>query len=136
MNAADQTASRANRISAGVHVEGGVARFRPAGEADLDEAIEMVTAALHHCREIGCRRLLADISGLSGFKRPSTAERFFLVEKWAAAAAGKVTLSLVLAPEIIDPQKIGVTMALNRGLISEVFTNPDEALAWLSSTRT
>jgi len=34
---------------------------------------------------------------------------------------------------MIDPQKFGVTVALNRGLICDVFTTEAEAIAWLDS---
>ncbi len=36
-------------------------------------------------------------------------------------------------PEIIDPQKIGVLMAQNRGVNGDVFTNETDALAWLDA---
>ena len=36
-------------------------------------------------------------------------------------------------PEFIDPQKFGVTVALNRRLIADVFELEEPALAWLGS---
>ena len=38
---------------------------------------------------------------------------------------------MVARAEMIDPQKFGVTVAENLGLITDVFTLQAEALAWL-----
>jgi hypothetical protein len=35
---------------------------------------------------------------------------------------------------MIDPAKFGVTVAANRGLVSNVFTTEAEAVAWLDGT--
>jgi hypothetical protein len=40
---------------------------------------------------------------------------------------------MVVRPEIMDPQKIGVVMAQNRGIAAEVFTNESAAIAWLDA---
>jgi hypothetical protein len=40
-------------------------------------------------------------------------------------------VALVARPELIDPQKIGVLMAQNRGVLGDVFTNEADALLWL-----
>ena len=38
---------------------------------------------------------------------------------------------MVVRAEIIDPQKIGVVMAQNRGVSGDVFTSEAAAIAWL-----
>ncbi|MBS1790649.1 MAG: hypothetical protein JST85_23225 [Acidobacteria bacterium] len=107
--------------------------YRPVGSVMLKEAIDLVSAALAYAREQGISELLVNISALTGFAPPSLAERYFLIEEWATVAGGKVRLAMVARAEIIDPEKIGVLVALNRGLISNIFETEDEALTWLDS---
>jgi hypothetical protein len=40
---------------------------------------------------------------------------------------------MVARPELIDPEKIGVLMAQNRGATGDVFTTEAAALAWLDA---
>ena len=40
-------------------------------------------------------------------------------------------VAVVTYPEMIDPQKFGVTVATNIGFVSDVFTSEEEALTWL-----
>jgi hypothetical protein len=42
---------------------------------------------------------------------------------------------MVARAELIDPQKFGVTVSANRGLVSNIFTTEGEALAWLDAKR-
>jgi hypothetical protein len=101
------------------------------GTVSLEEAVDMVSAAIGYAREKGASELLANISALTGFAPPETSERYFLIEKWAAAAGGRVRLVVVARAEVIDPHKFGVTVAANRGLIGNIFVTEAEALAWL-----
>lgn len=81
----------------------------------------------------GIGALLVDITGMTGFPPPSTTERFVFATRWAATAGGKVIASFLSRPELIDPEKIGMTMANNRGLRANVFTEEFDAVAWLLS---
>ena len=65
------------------------------------------------------------------FDSPDIATRYFFIHEWARAAGGCVFVVLVARPEMIDPQKFGVTVAANAGLTSEVFDSEEEARAWL-----
>jgi hypothetical protein len=38
---------------------------------------------------------------------------------------------LVVNQEMIDPDRFGVTVAMNRGLNGNVFSTEEEAIAWL-----
>jgi len=107
--------------------------YRPAGSVTLKEAIDLVSAAIAYAREQGIHDLLVNISALTGFAPPSLAERYFLIEQWAAVADGKVRLAMAARAELIDPEKIGVLLALNRGLVSNIFVTEDEALTWLDN---
>ena len=109
------------------------AYYRPVAEMTLEEAIERINDALLFCRENGIVGILVDITQLSGFPPPSLTDRFWFIAKWAETSGGRVVVSMVAPPEMIMPDKIGVTMALNRGLRTDVFTREEDAIKWLRS---
>jgi hypothetical protein len=113
--------------------EDGYACFRPVVEVDMAGAIELIDAAIGFCRNSDITGLLIDVRQLTGFQPPTTTDRFWFIKKWADTAAGKVTVSMISRPELMDPEKIGVTMALNRGFNAEVFTDEADAIEWLRS---
>ena len=112
-------------------IEAGYAAFRPKGQFTFDEAVAKVDEAIAVCRDNDIRGLLVDVTGMTGFSPPSTTERFRFATKWAATARGRVVLSMIAPAEMIDRDKIGITMATNRGLATEVFTAESEAVNWL-----
>jgi len=107
--------------------------FRPAGNVSLQQAVQMLACAIAFAREQEVPKLLAVTTGLTGFAPPNTLERYEFATQFAAIAGGAVRLALVAKPEMIDPQTFGLTVANNRGLISNVFTSEADALAWLQS---
>lgn len=108
--------------------------YRPVGSVTLKETIDLVSAAIAYSREQGIDNLMVNITALTGFAPPSLAERYFLIEQWAAVAGGKVRLAMVARAELIDPDKIGVLAAANRGLVGNIFVTENEALNWLDNT--
>src|SRR5688500_504184 len=111
----------------------GYATYRPRGRYTFDQTVGMIDKALVYCRDSGIRGLLVNISEVTGFPPPTTIQRLDFASKWADTAGGKVALSLIARPELIDPDKIGVTMARNRGLFSDVFSSDSEpeAIEWI-----
>jgi hypothetical protein len=107
--------------------------YRPVAQVTFEQAIEMVAQAMKYARDRGLVDLLANTSGLTGFPQPSTFARYSLALKWAESAGGALRVALVTRPEFIDPQKIGVLMAQNRGVNGDVFSNESDALAWLDA---
>ena len=107
------------------------ASYRPLGEVTLDEAAALIDGAIGFCRRNDIAGLLLDITGLTGFPSPSTTDRYLFTRQWAETARGRVMVSMVAPAEIIDPEKIGITMAGNRGLKGEVFTSESDAVSWL-----
>jgi hypothetical protein len=107
--------------------------YRPIAAVTFEQAIEMVAEAMRYAREQRLVDLLANTHGLTGFAQPSTFARYTLAVKWAEAAGGALRVALVTRAEIIDPQRIGVLMAQNRGVNGDVFTNETDALAWLDA---
>ena len=107
--------------------------FRPSGRMSLDAAVDLVDVAIAYARDSGIFRLFVNGTYVTGFDPPSLSERFYLVEKWARTARGAIRMAMVLRPEMIDPQKFGVTVAVNRRLVADVFLAERLALAWLDS---
>jgi hypothetical protein len=105
--------------------------YRPTAEVTLAEAVEMVDRAIGYCRENEIAGMLLDITGLSGFGSPSVFDRFSFVRQWAETGAGHVAVSMIAPAAMIDSDKIGITIAMNRGLESDVFTSESEAVEWL-----
>jgi hypothetical protein len=71
---------------------------------------------------------------------PGTIERFFYgefaadaVAKHHARSAARATrFAYVLREPVLDPQKFGETVAVNRGMLVKVFDSLEEALHWLA----
>lgn len=105
--------------------------YRPVGHVSLLQAIDLIGAAIAFCREQQVPRLLVDTTKLTGFGTPTIFDRFELAERWARAADGSVKVVVVARPEIMDPNRFGVTVARNRGFWAQVFTSESEAQNWL-----
>ena len=117
----------------GFMIKGGRGFYHPVGSVSYDEAVARVRAAIEVARKNGARGLLVDTTALTGFPSPDTFQRFLAAVKWAESAGGRLRLSMVARAEMIDPAKFGVTVAANRGLVSNIFTTETEALAWLDA---
>ncbi len=116
-------------------LEEGRGFYRPVGSVSFDEAVALVSAAVSATRRNQAQELLVDTTALTGFLSPNTIQRFFAAVEWAAEASGCLRLAMVARAEMIDPQKFGVTVAANRGLVSNIFTTEVEARAWLATLR-
>lgn len=114
-------------------VERGCAVYRPEGSVSFDQAVFLVRAAIAVTRMYSVPALLVDTTAWSGFPSPDTFERFLAVVEWAEEASGGVRLAMVARADMIHPQKFGVLVAANRGLVSNIFTNEAEARAWLGA---
>lgn len=107
--------------------------FRPVGEVTLDQAAEMINEAIKLCVDQAVRGLLVNITALTGFGSPSLTARFNFITKWSATNGGRVAMAMIAPPEMIDHEKIGNTIASNRGMRSNVFPTESEAISWLLS---
>jgi len=110
--------------------------YRPIATVSFAEGVSRVADAIAYARDRGASELMANICGLTGSsaspnRPPNIVERYFVAEKWALAAAGRVRVAVVARAEMIDPYKFGVTVAANRGAVGNVFVTEAEALAWL-----
>ena len=114
----------------------GVCQYRPRGECSLVEAVELIRRAIGYCRERRVARLLVDGTGLVGVPIPSLIDRFYMMEEWAEEAKSMVVVVLVIDPEYIHPQKFGVRVGADFGLVSDVYVSREDALNWLLSVDT
>jgi hypothetical protein len=108
-----------------------IAVFRATGEVPLEGAAHLVTTALTTARIYGRKKLMVDVSALTGFSSPSLDQRRVIAREWAIASAGNVQLALVMRNEHIDEHRFGAAAAANFGLIVSSFNSEDAALAWL-----
>jgi hypothetical protein len=107
--------------------------YRPVGNVTFERAVEIVGEGMRHARSLGLHDLLVNTTGLTGYPMPSIFARHALAVKWAESAGSTLIVGLVARPELIDPQKIGVLMAQNRGATGDVFHTEAAALAWLDA---
>jgi len=107
------------------------ASYRPVGDHSVRAAIELVTTVIAYCSKNGISRLLVNGGGLTGLGEIQVLDRYFLGEKFASAAAPGMRVVLVVDAKYIDTNKFGVTVAVNRWLQAEVFSDERVALAWL-----
>ena len=107
------------------------AEFRPVASAPLLRCIGMIKATIEFARERGITKLLVDTTGLSGFTPPGTLDRIWMAHQFARTAGSAVKVALVARAELIHPEKIGVMVARNRGMMADVFSDEDAARAWL-----
>ena len=112
-------------------IAAGLATFRPRGEYSLVEAVALISSAIACGRDRGVSRLLIDARGLTGVQIPSLVDRFLMVEEWAHHAGGLVIVALVALPEYIHPEKFGVKVAKDFGLVCNVHTSGEAASKWL-----
>ena len=110
--------------------------YRPRGRHSLVEAVALVSSAISHCREHGVRKLLIDVAGLTDLPIPTLLDRFLMVEEWAQIAQSTVVVAMVAPSEYIHPQKFGVKVAADFGLICDVYTSEEDALKWLRACAT
>ena len=121
-------------ISAG----SGLLRAMVTGEFALEEAqrtfLEILEAVARHSTD----KILLDGRDLTG--DPTTIQRFLFSAFTAQAvmsyrrahrAARALQFAYVLQEPVLDPQRFGETVAVNRGMWVKVFDNPEDALGWL-----
>jgi hypothetical protein len=119
--------------------EPGFLRVGARGEFSLEEArrtfLEMLEAvALHKVRKV-----LFDGRALAG--EPMTMERFYYGEFAARSVANFASrgvspatrFAYVLEEPMLDPERFGETVALNRGMRVRAFDNLEPARAWLDA---
>jgi hypothetical protein len=110
--------------------------FRPVARVSFEQGADLIVIAMKQARALNLPDLLVNILGLTGFEPLKIFERYAMATKWVESGGAALRVAWVLKPELIDPQKIGIVMAQNRGASGDVFATEAEALAWLDAPRT
>ena len=102
--------------------------------------MELVTEGITFARSLDVRKLLVDITNLTGFEPPGVVLWYFLIHEWARTAAGTVRVALVTRPEMVDSEmvdsrKIGTAIAAEISFTADVFTTEEDALNWLERAK-
>jgi len=114
-----------------LEIRDGMCLYRLRGRHSLVEAVDLISRAIAESRRSGVTRLLIDVTGVEELPVPTLVDRFLMVEDWAHAAQGMVSVAMVTHARYIHPRKFGVTVAAHLGLTCDVFTSRDAAAKWL-----
>ena len=114
-----------------LEIHDGLGIYRPRGKYSLVDAVDLVSRAIAHCREREVNKLLVDATGFVDLSIPTLLDRFLMVEDWAQEAMSTVVVAMIASPEYIHPRKFGVKVALEFGLICDVYSSEEAASAWL-----
>jgi hypothetical protein len=107
--------------------------YRPVASTTFERAVDLTGEAMQYARAQGCVDMLANLTGFTGFPNPTTVGRYSMALKWAECAGSTLRVAMVVRTEVMDPQKIGVLMAQNRGVNGDIFLTEVEALRWLDA---
>ena len=119
------------QVTENLTVADGICAYVPRGRVSLVEGVALVARAIEQCRARRIRKMLLDVTNLTGYPIPTIDDRFWMAQDWAQAAQGELILAAVALPEYIHPGKFGVKAAADAGLKSDVFTSVADAKAWL-----
>jgi hypothetical protein len=107
------------------------------GTFDLREAKKTFLQILDALEQRNARKVVVDGRALTGQLSPS--ERFAygeFVAKEVNAQRSRIAgyapqFAYVLNPPVLDPERLGENVAVNRGMHVKAFDNLDDALDWL-----
>jgi hypothetical protein len=112
-------------------------RVQATGEFSLEEAKRTFLEIMEGVAQHRTKRVFVDGRSVTG--NPETIERFYYGEfaaqtvvRYEESGVSPATpFAFVLKEPVLDPEKFGETVAVNRGMRVKVFDNPEEALEWL-----
>lgn len=120
-------------------VKKGYAVFRPAGQISVEQSVALVKEVIKFARSLKVRKLLVDITNLTGFEPPGIELQRFLITEWARVAEGDVCVALVTKPEMAECEDEPLRMtsiAGEIGFTADVFTAERDAVDWLEHATT
>ncbi len=118
----------AERSTLEIAEQDGYVAVRFVGEFSVESFQRQAEAAVGACRKSGGKKLFVDSTCFD--VSPSVTERYELAMHAAKISAG-LKVALLLTPTFLDPNKFGIMVAQNRGLVVEAFTERAKAIAWL-----
>jgi hypothetical protein len=102
---------------------------RVAGVGAPGEVSELLESIAEHCKRTRNNKLLIDTTGFD--LKISTLDRFLFGEKLQIFLRYRIIVAFFCSPEQVDPRKLGVLVAQNRGVKVDVFTDFQAAEEWL-----
>ena len=105
------------------------------GTFSSEAVLNAYEKALNIAEREGLEAILVDISDLKGVT-PTTMYRYDLgvaIARIQRNHANRTCIAVVGKEPIIEPQRFGETVAVNRGARGKVFTDIDEAVTWIES---
>jgi len=126
------------RMAVVEYIEPGLVRGRIEGEFDIEDAKRTFLEILDLVEQHKSARVLIDGRALDG--EPKVIERFYYGEFVADAVNGLRTrgwvgetpqFAYVMLEPVLDPMRLGETVAVNRGMNVKSFEDANEALEWL-----
>ena len=122
-----------------IHFESGLLTVHARGEFSLEQAKRAFLEMLGAVAQYKAKKVLLDARKVKG--KPETLERFYYGE-FAATETRKLVeehrifprFAYVLHPPLLDPERFGETVAVNRGMIVKAFETLEEAFEWLERT--
>jgi hypothetical protein len=112
----------------------GYLEARLKGQYSLNRLKKGASAAIAACQTLGFTGLLLDVSAIIGFEHAGTTDRFEMGTHGAQLAGGKIAIAVFGAEAQADPERFGVRVAQNRGARVDIFTEREQAIAWLTGT--
>ena len=103
------------------------------GKFTVDAFLNVIKKGLKIAEDNEVLAILVDIRGLKG-KPPSTMQRFAIgtaIPNMQRERAYLIYIAVVGDEPMIDSKRFGETVAINRGAFGKVFTDFNEAKAWL-----
>ena len=115
-------------------IEPAFVRLRYASEYSKEAMLTIIEDGLEAAAVNGKGGVLFDVSAMSG-EPPGILERFFIGVMGAKAQRRRkplVKMAVYGKEPMVDPQRFGETVALNRYALVKVCTRVDEAIRWLT----
>ena len=115
------------------HIEANYIQVSCKGVFDNDELLNIYGKALNVAANESLQAVLVDIRDLGG-TIPTTMDRFYHGVTTVTIQHQKdsiIFIAIVGKEPLLDPERFGETVAVNRGFYGKVFTNIDEAVAWI-----
>jgi hypothetical protein len=127
-------------IQHNIHFESGLLRVDASGEFSLEDAKQCFLELLGAVVQYKTEKIFLDGRKVTG--KPWDLERFYYGEFAARETRRMVNehkivprFAYVLHEPLRDPERLGETVAVNRGMNIKVFETPEDAIEWLNKAR-
>jgi hypothetical protein len=101
-----------------------------AGRFELADRLELTREIRAYCTEHGHRRVLVDVRESQGTLGPL--DRYQHAIEMARPGSLGVRTAVVARPDQVFPDRFWETVTRNRGLVTRVVTDMEEAIVWLA----